>query len=78
MTTIKRISRKAIVNAINDNHDVLAAIADAMGADVADVSSALSSVYSDLPASLVFLTASRDTRFSQYGLLQPAIAETES
>lgn len=37
MTTIKRISRKAIVNAINDNHDVLAAIADAMGADVADV-----------------------------------------
>ncbi len=48
------------------------------GADVADVSSALSSVYSDLPASLVFLTASRDTRFSQYGLLQPAIAETES
>ena len=37
MTTIKRINRKAIVNTINDNADILAAIADAMDTDVATV-----------------------------------------
>lgn len=37
MATIKRINRKAIVNVLADSVDVLAAIAAAMDADVADV-----------------------------------------
>ena len=47
------------------------------GADVVSLADAMSAVYDDLPASLVFITGSRDTRFAQYGLLQPCLETAE-
>ena len=47
------------------------------GADVQSLAQSLESVYSPLQEHLVFLTDSRDTRFADYGLLQP-LFESES
>lgn len=49
-------------------------ILDCDGSEVQGIAEALETVYNPLSPHLVFCTDSRDTRFSKYGLLRPAIA----
>ncbi len=48
-------------------------VTEADGARVQSIAQAFGAVYSPLEEHLVFVTDSRDTRFSRYGLLRPAL-----
>ena len=48
-------------------------VTDADGSEVASIAASFSEVWAEPGSHLVFVTDSRDTRFSEYGLLRPAM-----
>ena len=53
-------------------------ISEEDGARVQELADAFSAAYNVLEERLVFVTASRDTRFAQYGIFRPALDDEES